>query len=364
MNVVALIMAGFSVLGGLDCILGNRFGIGKEFERGMQMLGTLALAMIGMLVIAPTIAELLQPALCAMAKVVPIDPSIVTASLFANDMGGAPLSEQIAQDPSLGSFHGLVVASMMGATVSFTIPFALRTVAEEMRREMLIGLLCGVVTIPVGCLIGGLIAGVAWQSLLINLCPLAIFAAIIALGLLKFPDACVKIFHVVGILIKILITVGLIIGIFQSVTGIVFLKSAESYENAGVVILGVAAVMTGAFPMVHLLSRLLRKPLSFLGNRLGIGEIGMTGFLATLATSVTTFEMMKQMNRRAVVLNSAFAVSAAFVLADHLAYTLAYRGEYLPAVMVGKLIAGALAVLIALPISARIAKKTSDGETT
>ena len=80
MNFVAWIMAAFAILGALDRILGNKFGIGKEFERGLETFGSLALSMIGMIVLAPVIAEWLRPALLAMAAHLPIDPSIVPAS--------------------------------------------------------------------------------------------------------------------------------------------------------------------------------------------------------------------------------------------------------------------------------------------
>ncbi len=356
MNVISWIMAIFAVLGALDRILGNRFGIGEEFERGLKMLGTLALAMIGMIVISPLIADLLRPALNAMAHVLPIDPSIVSASLFANDMGGAPLSAELAKDASVGAFNGLVVASMMGATVSFTIPFALGVVSKDQHRELLIGLLCGIVTIPVGCFFGGLVAGIPLVTLLLDLCPLVLFSALIALGLIKAPNLSVKIFQIIGVGIKILITVGLAIGIFQSLTGKTLVSPVETFENAALVIVGIAAVMTGAFPLVHLLSKLLKKPFSHLGKKIGVNDRSMTGFLASLATSATTFEMMGEMDRRGVVLNSAFAVSAAFVCADHLAFTLSYGADYLPAVTVGKLVAGVLAVLLAIPIYNRIQK--------
>lgn len=360
MNIISWTMAIFAIIGALDRIFGNRLGLGREFERGLMMLGTLALSMIGMIVISPLIADLLRPVLDVVARVVPIDPSVVSGSLFANDMGGAPLSAEIAKDQILGEFNGLVVASMMGATVSFTIPFALGSVKRELHRELLIGLLCGIVTIPVGCFFAGLVAGVPIVALLVNLCPLVLFSALIALGLIKAPNLSVRIFKIVGIGIKILITIGLAIGILQSLTGKSIVSPTETFENAALVIVGIAAVMTGAFPLIHILAKLLKKPLAALGKRIGVGEVAMTGFLASLATSATTFDMMGQMDRRGVVLNSAFAVSAAFVFADHLAFTLSYKAEYLPAVTVGKLVAGILAVIIAIPIYNRICKGAKD----
>lgn len=356
MQYVSWIMAIFAVIGALDRILGNRLGLGKEFERGLEMLGTLALSMIGMIVISPLIAECLSPVLEIITRVVPIDPSIVSASLFANDMGGAPLSEELAKNATVGGFNALVVSSMMGATVSFTIPFALGAVKKEQHGDLLVGLLCGIVTVPVGCFVAGLIARVPFVDLLIDLCPLALFSAVIAVGLIKFPKLCVRLFGILGVIIKILITAGLAIAIFQALTGKEWVRPVESFENAALIIVGIAAVMTGAFPLITLLSRLLRRPLSALGKRIGVNEISMMGFLSSLATSATTFDKMGEMDRRGVVLNSAFAVSAAFAFADHLAFTLSYRAEYLPAVLIGKLTAGILAVLVAIPIYNRITR--------
>jgi ethanolamine transporter len=46
-------------------------------------------------------------------------------------------------------------------------------------------------------------------------------------------------------------------------------------------------------------------------------------------------------------MNLAFAVSAAFVFGDHLAFTLSYNDEHILAVIVGKLIAGMAALMVA-----------------
>ncbi len=357
MNFVTWIMAAFAVLGALDRILGNRFGIGREFERGLETFGSLALSMIGMIVLAPVIADLLRPALSAMAQALPIDPSIVPASLFAIDMGGAPLSEQLSANARVGAFNGLVVASMMGCTVSFTVPYALGAVKKEQHRALLVGLLCGIVTIPVGCLLAGFLAGIPIVSLLLDLCPLAVFSGVIALGLWKAPDLCVKIFSVVGLLIKILITVGLIIGIVSFLTGFEILPGADSFENAAMIVVNAAVVLTGAFPLIKILSRVLARPLGAMGRKIGVNDTSMMGFLSSLAASMTTFENMKDMDDKGVVFNSAFSVSAAFALTDHLAYTLAWRADYLPAVTVGKLSAGVLAVLVALVVYRRLYEK-------
>ena len=94
-----------------------------------------------------------------------------------------------------------------------------RTFHFEDHKLLIWGLLCGVVTIPVGCFVAGLVCNLLITALLVDLLPLAIFSAIIAVGLLFFPNVCVKIFAVFGFLIKALIIVGLMLGIVNFLSG-------------------------------------------------------------------------------------------------------------------------------------------------
>jgi ethanolamine transporter len=162
MNFVSVFMAFFSVLGAADRILGNRFGLGKEFEKGMMLMGNVSLSMIGMIVISPFISSLLGPAFTFVRDVLHLEPSIIPASLFANDMGGASMAVQVAADQKMGLFNALVVSAMMGCTVSFNIPYALGVVKPEKNNELFLGFLCGIVTIPVGCFVAGLVLKIAY----------------------------------------------------------------------------------------------------------------------------------------------------------------------------------------------------------
>ena len=60
-----------------------------------------------------------------------------------------------------------------------------------------------------------------------------------------------------------------------------------------------------------------------------------------------TYVRMESLREKGVLLNSAFAVSAAFVFGDHLAFTLAYDPGTLTGVIVGKLAAGVLSLVVA-----------------
>jgi ethanolamine transporter len=358
MNIVSIVIAVFAVLGAIDLIIGNRFGLGAEFEKGLMMLGNLAVAMVGMIVLAPLIGHLLTEPLKAFAEIIPIDPSAFIGAILANDMGGAHLAASIANDAEIGAFSGLVIGSMMGATISFTLPFVMGATEKSQRKSILLGLLCGVCALPLGCLVSGLLLGLSFVSLIFTLIPLLLLSALLAIGLLKFPDASVKIFNVFGIVIKVIVTFGLAVGILEYLTGFDLIHHTAPIEDGASVIFDIAMVMTGIFPLLFIVSKLIAKPLASLGKKTGMNEKSILGFVSTLATSVTTFGMMKDMDNRGVILNSAFAVSAAFVFADHLAFTMSFKAEYLPFVIIGKLISGIAAVVLAAIIS----KKTSTAQ--
>jgi ethanolamine transporter len=110
----------------------------------------------------------------------------------------------------------------------------------------------------------------------------------------------------------------------------------------------IAIVLAGAFPLVYVLTKLLRRPLLRLGKLLGIGDTAAAGLVATLANSIATFGLVKDMDDRGKVVNIAFAVSAAFVFGDHMGFAAGFAPEMLPAMIAGKLAGGVSAVAVAL----------------
>ena len=62
-DVILLIVAVGVILGGTDKLMGNRFGLGAKFEEGFQSMGGLALAVAGIVVLAPVLSGWLQPVL-------------------------------------------------------------------------------------------------------------------------------------------------------------------------------------------------------------------------------------------------------------------------------------------------------------
>ena len=347
-EIVIAVMAGFAILGALDRVFGNRFGIGKEFEEGILAMGSLALAMIGIISFAPVLASILKPVVVPVFSFLGADPAMFAGTILACDMGAGPLAQQLTTDSQAAMLGGVITGSMLGATIVFTIPVALGILRPEDRPALAKGILCGIVTIPLGVLVGGLVAGFPLGMIGRNLIPILLIAALIVLGLWKAERLLIKGFTVFGKAITILITLALAAAIFESLTGFALIPGmapiTEGFHTVG----AIAIVLAGAFPLVFAVTKLLEKPLKKAGTLLGINDTAAAGLVATLANSIATFGMLQDMDDRGKVINVAFAVSAAFVFGDHLGFTAGFAPEMLPAMILGKLAGGISAIAVAL----------------
>jgi len=342
------VMALFAVFGAVDRIAGNRLGLGQEFENGILAMGSLAMAMLGIIALAPVLAAVLKPVVVPVFGFLGADPAMFAGTILACDMGGGALAQELTTDPQAAMLGGVIAGSMLGATIVFTIPVALGILKPEDRPALAKGILCGIVTIPVGILAGGLTAGFPVIMVLRNLLPIVLIAALIALGLWRAEGAMIKGFGFFGKGVTAIITVGLVAAIVESLTGYVLIPGMESLEAGFSTVGAIAIVLAGAFPLVYAVTRLFHKPLMRLGKALGVNDAAAAGLIASLANSIATFGMVRQMDYRGKVVNIAFAVSAAFVFGDHLGFTAGFAPEMLPAMIVGKLAGGISAVVLAL----------------
>lgn len=347
-EIIIYIMVIFAALGALDRIFGSRFGLGEKFEEGIMAIGALSVSMVGIIALAPVIANLLKPVIVPVFGLLGADPAMFAGSILANDMGGAPLAQALALNEDAGNFGGLIVGAMLGPTIVFTIPVALGIIREEDRKYLATGVLAGVITIPIGSFVGGLVAGYSIVMVLKNLIPIIIFAVLIALGLWKFENAMVKGFTYFGKFVVAVITLGLGVGIIEQLTGIVLIPGMNPISEGFEVVADIAIVLAGAFPLVYVITKVFKKPLMGLGKVLGMNEMAAAGLVASLANSIPMFGMMKDMDDRGKVLNVAFAVSAAFVFGDHLGFTAGFNQDMIFPMIVGKLVGGITAVIAAL----------------
>ena len=347
-EILIAVMAVFAVLGAIDRIIGNRFGLGQEFENGILAMGSLALAMVGIVSLAPVLAAVLKPVVVPVYRFLGADPAMFAGTILANDMGGAALAAQMTEDPQAALLGGVLTGAMLGATIVFTIPVAMGILEEQDRPAMAKGILCGIVTIPIGVFVGGMVAGFSIGMVLRNLVPIVLIAILIALGLWRAERAMVRGFEIFGKFVVIVVTIGLAAAVVEALTGFVLIPGmapiSEGFETVGTI----AIVLAGAFPLVFVITKLLRKPLMAVGRRLGINDAAAAGLIASLANSIAAFGMVKDMNPRGKVINIAFAVSAAFVFGDHLGFTAGFAPEMIGPMIAGKLAGGISAVAVAM----------------
>ena len=227
-SVIMMIMMIFMIVGAVDKIRGNKKGYGEKFEEGFNAIGPLALSMAGVVAAAPVLAQVLGPIIKPIYTVFGADPSMFATTLLACDMGGYPLAMQLAGDQAIGNFAGLILGTMMGPTIVFTIPVALGIIDKKDRGYLGAGVLAGMITIPIGCVIGG-IAMTAMTPyklsivrILQNLIPVIIIAGLIVFGLWVAPAKMINGFNKFGTGVTVVITALTAIAVFEQIAGIMF----------------------------------------------------------------------------------------------------------------------------------------------
>lgn len=347
-NLIIIIIILFSIIAAIDKVFGNKMGLGEHFEEGFKSMGSLALTMLGIYTISPLIGKTISPLLIPIFKITGIDPSIFIGIFLAPDMGGFNASKVIAIDSGIGLFSGLILSSMLGTTLIFTIPIALGILKEKDKEVFSKGILYGIITIPIGSLISGIMMDIDFNILLLNHIPIIVFSIIISLSLFLFPQKLFKTFDIFNKLILLLSTFGLIIGILGFTLGINIFESIIPFEEGLIVVGKIAIVLSGAYPLVIFLSNKLEKALKIVGKYLNINENSVLGIITSLINAIPMISIYDKMDDRGKIINSAFAVSASFVFGGQMAFVLGVSSTTIVPFIVGKLIAGISSIILVI----------------
>ncbi|MRG86140.1 ethanolamine utilization protein EutH [Salinibacillus xinjiangensis] len=347
-DVIVYIVVVFLALGAIDKILGNRWGYGERFTEGFMAMGTLTLAMVGIISLSPVLAALLKPIIAPIYGLIGADPASFVNTILAIDMGGYALAQEMAQTAEAEVFSWVFLGTMMGVTIVFTIPVALGLIQKEDHPYFAKGILIGLITVPIGSLIGGLVGQLSFMMILKNLLPTILISILIAIGLWKHTEKIIAGFTIFGRFIEIIAIIGLAAISIETMTGFVVIPNMTPLHE-GIQIVGMIALfLAGAFPMVAFIEKTLKKPLAKLGALLGISETSTAGLVSSLAHSIPMLVLLKDMDQRGKVINVAFAVSGAFVFGGHLGFVAGIEKDMVFAMIVGKLSGGLSAVLLAM----------------
>lgn len=356
-DLIIFIVAAFLCVGALDKICGNKLGLGERFTAGMMTMGSLALSMIGIISLAPVIAAILTPVISPVYELVGADPAAFANTILAIDMGGYSLATEMSISADSELFAWVFLGTMMGPTIVFTIPVALGLIEKEDQPYFARGILVGLITVPFGCLAGGLVAGLPFFMIIKNLIPTIVFSLLIAWGLWKKPENMIRGFAIFGKFIEIIAIIGLTAIIFETLTDLTLIPHLTPIEEGVQTVGSIAIFLAGAFPLVAFISKYFRKPLSKVGFWLKLSDKSTAGLIASLAHNIPMLIMLKDMEPRGKVVNVAFAVSGAFVLGSHLAFVAGIQKEVVFAMIIGKLVAGISAVLLAMIVSRDLKKQ-------
>lgn len=375
------VMAIGALLGGIDNMIGNKFGLGEKFEEGFNSMGPLALGMVGIICLAPVMADYLGMIVVPVLTAMNADPAIFGA-ILPNDSGGYPLAMELALDKNAGLFAGLLVASMLGCTVTFSIPVGLSLIEKWDQPFFAKGLLVGFIAIPVGSLAGGIIGGFDTTMVLWNTLPVTIASILLIVGLIYIPEGMIKGCMLFGKIIFIIVTFGTMTAAFISMsnmTEIIFpaadggleafkatlgdnIGSASAWGGVWPYLVGrmapvaeameiigaIGVVLLGTFPVLSIITKVLGKPLGAIGAMFNLDPSSTAGIIFTTANPIPTFKMIKDMNPRGKIINTAWIVPATATLGDHLGFTAGVEPDHITMVVLGKFVGGALALILAL----------------
>lgn len=373
-TVIMAIMMFFCIVGGIDKIRGNKHGYGERFDEAFATLKPLALAMIGIITLVPILQLVLEPVISPIYEFFGASPAMFAGTILPVDSGGYPLAMQLAGgDAAIGNFSGVVLGSTFGCIFTGMIPISLSILDKEDHDCFSAAVLVAIITIPLGCIAGGLVMNLtpyklSMVKILVNLIPVILVAAVVAVGLVFRPRQVMHVFCVIGKGMQALLTIAIVLAAVQSVTGLrlpLFYLMVEPAVEGGIspltdaiIIVGtISLILSGAFPMVLWFTRTFKKPIQKLAEKLGMDEAGGAALVATLASYFPALALMKDMNTKSRFLVLAFSISATFVFGDHLGFTAGVEQEMVLPMIAAKLVGGVTALILANVLAPKLLKK-------
>lgn len=342
-----MIVAVGAVAGGIDKLFGSRWGLGEKFEEGLKAAATLIVPVAGMVVVTPIIAKLLSPIIIPVFKIFGADPAMF-AALISSDMGGYSLAMSLAKDPQAGMMAGLITGTLLGGCIVFSIPVGLGIIEDEDKPYFAKGLLLGLITVPVGSIAGGMLAGFNPRMVLTNHIVIIIFALFLGLGLKFYPNRMIKGTIVFGKAVTGIAIAGMMAGIVRELTGVVILKEAGSLMDGLKIVCDIVIVLVGIFPVLALMLRFLKGIFQRAGALMGINDISAAGLLFSLATPIPVFHAYRDMDKRGKIVNVAWMVTAQGMLGDYLGFTAGVNPAMIKPMIMGKMCGCLLAAVIAI----------------
>lgn len=347
MNVFTGIMLAFALIGFADKVFSLRWGLTGSFEKGLMTMGTMVIPIVGVCTIGVEFIERHADTFLALSDSLVFDPSLIIGALLAPDLGGYFIAEAVAATPDILIINGVVLGTLLGQAICFQLPVFLSSVGKENYPGMLKGFLVGITMIPIGMLSAEAILRMDFVVFLKQFIPILIICMLVALGLYKIPNGMIKGFMVCGKAIQIitnLMFAAAILGIFIPQ---IRYAGMDAVENALLIVLKSAIIISGSLVMSELILKLFRKKIQRFAVKLGTNEISVVCMLMNCATSLAILPLFDRMDEKGRRLNSAFSISGAYVIGGSMAFVSAVSSGYVVLIfLVCKFVSGILSMYI------------------
>lgn len=345
-NIILYITSLFFVVGAIDYLLGNKLKLGSYFEKGINTMGPLALSMAGILSLTPLFSEFLKKILTPISTAIGLDPSVFPCMFIAVDMGGYNIATDISLNSQIGSLSGILISSILGATISFTLPLSLSIVKEKDIKFLAKGILFGIITSPIGLFVAGILLKIDFFILFINLLPVTIFSTFIGIMMIFFPHRCISIFKVFGKIIVFTSIIGLVFQGIYSISEIEILKGLMDLKEVIYIVGKIAIFLGGAYVFLEVIQRVFAKQLIKISTKINITIDTITLLIGSLASNIVVFTNFDKLDDKGKIICSSFAVSGAFVIGGQLGYVASVDNTIIVIYILSKLISGICAVML------------------
>ncbi len=352
-QILSCIIAVFLIIGVIDHFNRDKWGLGPKIMAGLNTFPVLFVVMGGIIALIPSMTKLLEPAANLICTPIGIDPGVLPGIIMANDMGGYQFAKSLCINSDAGNLGGMVIGSVLGATLTGSIPPAIMLNDSKEHPYIVKGFIYGFLMVPIGAFAGGLVLKMPVLYMLKQLLPLIIASLLLAYVFAKYTEKVVKAVILLGKFLGGAAYAGISISIFLFLIG----REKECSEYITPIteiikLVGIIAItLTGAYVMAEVISRFFCKPLTALGKRLGCNSAAMSGIVISTANAVPTFSMTKDMNPKGKIITYAFIFGAGYVLGDHLAFCTSVAPELLPAMTTAKITTAVLACALAMRCS-------------
>lgn len=335
------------IIGLVDFIFGDKLGFGRHFKEGLNSMGSLALAMIGILTLTPVIAELVINMFSFFQGNNYFDISAIVSSLIAVDMGAYNIATSVASSSEMAIFSGIMIASIVGCTLSFTLPLALGIVDKKYSSELNRGIVLGLISTPIGLIISGMLLGVPIATILCSLIPITIIAILLAWGLGSNQKLVLSILSGFGKFLLILGAIGLGIQGINSILGMeLFSQYILPLDEVLNIVGRIAIFLAGGYVLIELINRKCVKVVSFLSKKLGVSNESSSVLIGSLASAVIVFTNYDKLDEKGRILTTAFSVGGAYVLGGQLGFVSTECSDIVLIYIITKLICGITAIVL------------------